>query len=391
MLKICFTPKVRYGEPGRAALGKKKKTIAVIFLSKEMRVGRTDEIPLVPENWDNGVIRERGEDCFREVVRSKQVDKHPCGEFPFSITKFGSNSLWVQGSDVWVEKVLKYPTYVTALNNARVLDVVRVSTKLHIHRKSRIEVWRAILARYVLLGCPYDGISSSVILYEITIVKGMSFPFASIILGSLYKSCGPTPKVNQHFVSSFTSKAFRDNYRAWAWHGQTSRDNILNVLDEEWTSFVVPDPKVQLHVPSINNNDMSLRLICFKRNKPLVRKSTSSAEMEEQDISKFKSEEESCDHTNDYELNDELVKERLPRHEYLSLGGGVDGIAIQEGLTDMIDFLLFTMQNVSGDDVNVTTRVYGDNVNATTRVSGDDVNAITEVGQSVLWLGFGTP
>ncbi|EOY21366.1 Uncharacterized protein TCM_012894 [Theobroma cacao] len=48
MARTRFTSKVHYGDPGRAVLGKKK-------------------------NWDDSIIKEREEDCFRETVREKSI------------------------------------------------------------------------------------------------------------------------------------------------------------------------------------------------------------------------------------------------------------------------------------------------------------------------------
>ncbi|EOX93788.1 Uncharacterized protein TCM_002715 [Theobroma cacao] len=153
--------------------------------------------------------------------------------------------------------------------------------------------------------------------------------------------------------------------KSWVWHDQTFRDNILKALDKA-NQFTTK--------PYVRSNNGFGNLTIYEG------ESTSSVEVGEQENSKSKSEEESCDHTNDYKSSDESVKEKLPRHEYLSLGGGMDGNVIQESLISMTNFLPSTMQNVSGGDVN-----------AIIGVSGDDVNAITEVNWSVLRFGFGTP
>ncbi|EOY09029.1 Uncharacterized protein TCM_024365 [Theobroma cacao] len=134
------------------------------------------------------------------------------------------------------------------------------------------------------MGVSNIDISSSVIPYAIKIAKGMSFLLAPLYLGFVYK---------------------------------------------RMDSFVVPNPKVQLHVSSISSNDVWLRFIHSKRNKTSSQgKSTPSGEVEGLNISEFESGEESCDHTNDYESSDKSIEERLPKHEYLSLGGEVDGNAI---------------------------------------------------------------
>lgn len=107
--------------------------------------------------------------------------------------------------------------------------------------------------------------------------------------------------------------------------------------------------KVQLHAHSINSNDVLFFLICFKSNKTFCQVSlffyslhlpfslhfhldiellffikgelTPGAEVEGQYILEFKSEEELCDHKNDYKSSDESIDDRLPKHECLSLGG----------------------------------------------------------------------
>ncbi|XP_021285125.1 uncharacterized protein LOC110417214 [Herrania umbratica] len=113
-----------------------------------------------------------------------------------------------------------------------------------------------------------------------------------------------------------------------------------------------------------------------------------------------------------HESSDESVDERFPKHEHQSLGGKVDGNAIQRGLIDLTDFLLFVRQSVGedelnditrvndgdvdaatrvgGDDVNVATRVGDDDMGATSGVGGDDVNAINQNDQSALGFRFGT-
>ncbi|EOX92907.1 Uncharacterized protein TCM_001766 [Theobroma cacao] len=188
MPRTRVPPKINYGEPGRVATRKKttahkrKNSDSKLVAPKKIRVGKSGEVPPVPENWEDEIIRERGEDRFWEEVRARQVDEHPSesvgydwnrlcsetpphrrsgipgpsilkfrferGEFPLSATKLGSNSQFVHGWDEWVTKVLKNPSYVKLLSSAGILDAIRITSKLNIRREKRIDVWRAILARW---------------------------------------------------------------------------------------------------------------------------------------------------------------------------------------------------------------------------------------------------
>ncbi|EOX98240.1 Uncharacterized protein TCM_007045 [Theobroma cacao] len=137
---------------------------------------------LTPKIHYDKIIREQGEDRFGEEIRAKQVDEHPSepvgydwnrlcseappykrigipgqyilkfrferGEFSLYAIKLGSNYEFVHGWNDWVIKVLKNPSYVKLLSSAGILDVIRVISKLNICREKRMNVWRAILARW---------------------------------------------------------------------------------------------------------------------------------------------------------------------------------------------------------------------------------------------------
>lgn len=180
MLRTRLPPKIHYGEPGRAATKRKttahkrKNNDSELVAPKKIRVGKSGEVSHVPENWEDEIIRERGEDRFWEEVRARQVDKHPSesvgydwnrlcleapphrrsgipgpsflkfrfehGEFPLFATKLGSNSQFVHGWDEWVTKVLKNPYYVKFLSSAGILDAICITSKLNIRREKRIDV-----------------------------------------------------------------------------------------------------------------------------------------------------------------------------------------------------------------------------------------------------------
>ena len=183
--------KIHFGQPSRAARAptrKRKNNVPEDFVSlapfgKKMHIGlRKDGMPpSVPETWSDQIIKEKGEDQFWEQVHNKEVNTYPapppgyswqtigfearstcrvfipadsilkfkfeCREFLLSVTKFGSNSQFVQGWEAWVNKVIEKPACAKVLSLAGVFDAVRVTSKLQIHREKRMDVWRAILAR----------------------------------------------------------------------------------------------------------------------------------------------------------------------------------------------------------------------------------------------------
>ncbi|EOY32071.1 Uncharacterized protein TCM_039524 [Theobroma cacao] len=69
------------------------------------------------------------------------------GKFSLFATKLGSNSQFVHSWDEWVNKVLKNPTYVKLLITTRILNVVRVTSKLNICKEKTMNVRHAILTR----------------------------------------------------------------------------------------------------------------------------------------------------------------------------------------------------------------------------------------------------
>ncbi|XP_017970371.1 PREDICTED: uncharacterized protein LOC108660633 [Theobroma cacao] len=371
-----------------------------------------------------------------------------------------------------------------ALNNARVLNAVRVTTKLPIRRESRIKVglfykkfnikgessppkypdhihelvallimW---LARYVFPSCPDDGISSSIIPYAIKIAKGMSFPLAPLYLGSLYRrldlyhsktaesvgryrvltyvdvffihmclwerfrSCAPTSNVYQPPVSFSTNTALRDNYRAWAWHDQNFRDNILKVLDKAYqfiarlyvrSNHGFSDPIIYydrrpFKIGKLSSHELNFLMWVNSSQPPsMIETASSGVDRDSLSIKLYFPYRVACQFGYDQSTlprppflenfssytfvfllhvpsisNNEVTlhlihskRNKTPCQEESILSAEVER-------QDITDFLPSTIQSVGGDEVNDITGVSDGDVDAATRVDDDDVNATNGVG-----------
>ncbi|EOX94761.1 Uncharacterized protein TCM_004373 [Theobroma cacao] len=101
MAKTSFTSKARYGELGRATLGKKRKNTIATSLFKKMAVGR---IEIMVSSRKKKKIAHLSKKML--VGRIGMKFKFERGEFPLWVTKFGSKSLWVH--KVEREDILKF-------------------------------------------------------------------------------------------------------------------------------------------------------------------------------------------------------------------------------------------------------------------------------------------
>ncbi|EOY31221.1 Uncharacterized protein TCM_038185 [Theobroma cacao] len=133
MPKTCFTLKVRYGEPGRVTLGKKRKGIATTSLLRKLKVLKNST-------------------CVTTLDNAEVLDA--VGLFYKKFNIKGKKS------------PLKY--------------------RDHTHELIALLImW---LPQYVLPSCLNDEISSSIIPYAIKITKGISFPFVALYLGLCIRS-----------------------------------------------------------------------------------------------------------------------------------------------------------------------------------------------------------
>ncbi|EOX94117.1 Uncharacterized protein TCM_003330 [Theobroma cacao] len=288
--------KINYGEPGRVTTRKKttthkrKNSDSKLIAPKKIRVGKSGEVPPVLENWEDEIIRERGEDHFWEEVRARQVDEHPfesvgydwnrlCseapphrrsgilgpsilkfrferGEFPLSATKLGSNSQFVHGWDEWVTKVLKNPSYVKLLSSAGIFDAIRITSNLNIRREKRIDVWRTILARWSMFshtmiiawGEFTFTLEDVCVLLELPCIRKDDFYSIKLseeemCLWERFGTCAPMPNAYPFASFSVNNPLSINNYKAWAWHDRLQRGNVLEVMDV--TKEFNPRPYVQ--------------------------------------------------------------------------------------------------------------------------------------------------
>ncbi|TYG50520.1 hypothetical protein ES288_D10G181900v1 [Gossypium darwinii] len=179
-----------------------------------------------------------------------------CEEFPLSPTKFGSNFQPIQGWESWVNKIhlrMKRLFFMVG-----VYDVVQVTFKLLIHREKRIEAWYSILSRRSTMShtiiTTWGGFIFTLEDYErskftrfsnwigmfhqnFNSIKGensslefLEHKYESEASLGRFSACTPPPNPSPSPATS-SNKFVKNNYKAWLWHTQNSKGNILQVLD----------------------------------------------------------------------------------------------------------------------------------------------------------------
>ncbi|TYH50140.1 hypothetical protein ES332_D10G184300v1 [Gossypium tomentosum] len=181
-----------------------------------------------------------------------------CEEFPLSPTKFGSNFQPIQGWESWVNKIhlrMKRLFFMVG-----VYDVVQVTFKLLIHREKRIEAWYSILSRrstmshtiittwggfiFTLEDVNYERskftrFSNWIGMFHqnFNSIKGensslefLEHKYESEASLGRFSACAPPPNPSPSPATS-SNKFVKNNYKAWLWHTQNSKGNILQVLD----------------------------------------------------------------------------------------------------------------------------------------------------------------
>ncbi|EOY28578.1 Uncharacterized protein TCM_030125 [Theobroma cacao] len=154
------------------------------------------------------------------------------------------------------EVVLKNPSYVKLLSSAGILDVIRITSKLNIRREKRIDVWRAIFARWSTFSHTMTTawgeftftLEDVCVLLELPCIGKDDFHSIKLseeemCLWERFGTCAPVPNAYP-FASFFMNNPLsRNNYRAWAWHDRLPRGNVLEVMDV--TKEFNPRPYVQ--------------------------------------------------------------------------------------------------------------------------------------------------